>query len=106
MYSPLTVATEGGGVAVGGSGVADGMDDVGVPGFKNETQAERPIPKIRINCVKKTRGLKNIVRIIPMKNPSPVLGEGLGETVILVVHATHAARRHGRGTFFCRHIGD
>jgi hypothetical protein len=79
MYSPFTVATDGGGVAVGGSGVEVGMDGVGVPGVpKSAAQAERPIPKIRINCMKNKRGLKNIVRIIPMKNPSPVLGEGLG----------------------------
>jgi hypothetical protein len=66
MYSPLTVATDGGGVAVGGSGVEVGKEAVGVLGVpKIEAQAERPIPQIRISLIKNERGLKNIVRIIP-----------------------------------------
>jgi len=59
-------------VAVGGSGVKVGKEGVGVPDVpKKEAQAERLIPKTRINCDKTERGLKNIVRIIPTKNPSP-----------------------------------
>jgi hypothetical protein len=66
MYSPLTVATEGGGVDVGGAGVDVGMVGVGVLGVpKREAHAESPIVRTRINLIKKEWGLKNIVRIIP-----------------------------------------
>ena len=49
MYSPSTVATEGGGVAVGGMGVKVGNSGVGVPGVTKEAQALNPKTKARVN---------------------------------------------------------
>ena len=72
MYSPLTKAAEGGGVGVGGAGVGLGTGGVGVLGVpKREAQADKPKASGRIQIVKGKRGLENIVRIIPTKNPSP-----------------------------------
>ena len=87
-------------MAVGGSGVEVGAEAVGVFGLpKREAQALNPKAnnaiKIRLRksflirsgrrvlgetsvVLYRNRGLKNIVWIIPMKNPSPILGEGLG----------------------------
>jgi hypothetical protein len=48
MYSPFTIATEGGGVGVGGRGVAVGMVGVGVFGVPKEAQALNPKRKINI----------------------------------------------------------
>ncbi len=76
IYSPLTVAAEGGGVGVGGSGVEVGMEGVGVFEIPNEAQAERLTVRNRIRI--KLRiffvdgNLKNIVEIIPTKNPHPL----------------------------------
>ena len=50
MYSPFTTAAEGGGVGVGGSGVALGTEGVGVLEVPKEAQAF--IPAVR-NKVKK-----------------------------------------------------
>ena len=67
MYSPFTIATNGGGVGVAGTGVKVGTLEVGLPvGAKKETQAERPSVISMISCVKKMRGRENIVRIIPI----------------------------------------
>jgi len=129
MYSPLTKAAEGGGVGVGVAEVGLGTGGVGVLGVpKREAQADKPKARVRINIrlpkfflirssrrvlqetsevLFKKRGLKNIVRIIPTKNPSPTLrGERGWDEGDLVVHATHAARRHGRGLILLRQVGD
>jgi hypothetical protein len=93
MYSPFTTAAEGGGVGVGGAEVGLGTGGVGVLGVsKREAQADKPKARVRINIrlpksflirpsrrvlqetsevLFKKRGLENIVRIIPTKNPSP-----------------------------------
>jgi hypothetical protein len=67
MYSPSTVATEGGGVAVGGTGVPVGVSNwgVGVPGGAKEAQADMLKTRSRIKVLFKKWGLKNIVKIIP-----------------------------------------
>ena len=49
MYSPFTIAAEGGGVAVGGTGVRVGIWGVGVLEASEEAQALNPKAKIRIN---------------------------------------------------------
>ena len=49
MYSPSTVATEGGGVAVGGMGVKVGNSGVGVLEVPSEAQALNPKTKARVN---------------------------------------------------------
>jgi hypothetical protein len=48
MYSPSTVATDGGGVAVGGIGVTVGSWGVGVFGGEKEAQALNPKTKNKI----------------------------------------------------------
>jgi len=127
MYSPFTTAAEGGGVGVGGAGVGLGTEGVGVLGVpKREAQADKTKAKVKINLRKsflirfsrrvlwetsetlfKKWRLKNIVRIIPTKNPSPTLrGERGWDEGDLVVHATHAARRHGRAFILLRQVGD
>jgi len=50
-----------------------GMMGVGVPGFpKRDAQAERPIPRIRINCVAMKRGFEDIGRNYTNENPPPL----------------------------------
>jgi hypothetical protein len=66
MYSPSTVATEGGGVAVGDTGVPVGVGNwVGVPGGAKEAQADMLKTRSRIKILFKKWGLKNIIKIIP-----------------------------------------
>jgi hypothetical protein len=65
MYSPSTVATEGGGVAVGGTDVAVGSWGVGVLGGVKEAQADMLKARSRIKVLFKKWGLKSIVKIIP-----------------------------------------
>ena len=49
MYSPSTIATEGGGVGEGGKGVKVGGSGVGVLVGANEAQALNPKTKASVN---------------------------------------------------------
>jgi hypothetical protein len=41
IYSPFTIATEGGGVAVGGIGMRVGIWGVGVPGLRKDEKQDQ-----------------------------------------------------------------
>jgi len=47
----LIVTTEGGGVGLGGNGVAVGIDGVGVLGVPKEAQAVTPRARSKVNVV-------------------------------------------------------
>jgi hypothetical protein len=61
MYSPLTFATEGGGVAVGGAGVNVGGAGVGVLAGAKAEQAE--MPKVRNRIERRLRGISKLYQL-------------------------------------------
>ncbi|GAB1469283.1 hypothetical protein MASR2M66_01590 [Chloroflexota bacterium] len=52
MYSPFTTAAEGGGVAVGGSGVEVGTEGLGVLEVPKEAQADSPATRKRVKYIR------------------------------------------------------
>jgi hypothetical protein len=65
MYSPLTTAAEGGGVAVGGAGVRVGMGTVGVLTVPTSGEEQAESPRIKINRRLRKSPANRLKRKIP-----------------------------------------